>query len=226
MKRCAIEILDDTLRSKVEQYKDLFESVYPFIQVETFEARENIVFFNEEISHLHYLIRGKAKTSLVHENGRRSIIQFVEPNEFIGELSLIDVEKQPKDVVAISECVCISVAFADTKAILLKDDKFLLTLSRYIGKKLLKRTWYYTKNQNYELKNRLAAHLLMFAYKGVYHEKHTETAEFLGVSYRHLLHTFKIFQEEGLIIKQNKGYRIDEKRLEFLAKDIEIGDYV
>ncbi|MBF4695985.1 transcriptional regulator YeiL [Fusibacter ferrireducens] len=226
MKRCTIEMLDDHLKSKVEQCRNIFESVYAFIHVDIFEARENIVYFNREINHLHYLIRGKAKTSLVHENGRRSIIQFVEPDEFIGELSLIDVEKQPKDVVAISECICISIAFADAKAILLKDDKFLLTLSRYIGEKLLKRTWYYTKNQNYELKNRLAAHLLMSANKGIYQEKHTETAEFLGVSYRHLLYTFKIFQEEGLIVKQKKGYRVDEKRLEILASDIEIGQYI
>ncbi|GAU77602.1 transcriptional regulator YeiL [Fusibacter sp. 3D3] len=226
MKRCKVEMLDSALKSKVEQYKDLFESVYPFIQVEIFEANENIVYFNEEISHLRYLIKGRAKTSLVHENGKRSIIQFVMPDEFIGELSLIDVEKQPKDVVAISECICISLAFLDVKAILLKDDKFLLALSRYIGQKLLKRTWFNSKNQNYELKNRLAAHVLMSSNKGIYQEKHTETAEFLGVSYRHLLHTFYNFQAEGLIAKQKKGYKIDAEGLAILAKDIEIGDYV
>ena len=60
----------------------------------------------------------------------------------------------------------------------------------------------------------------MMTCDGLYKEKHTETAEFLGVSYRHLLHTFKGFYSEGLLVKEGKKYRIDLINLESLAKDI------
>jgi len=56
----------------------------------------------------------------------------------------------------------------------------------------------------------------------VYSEKHTETAEYLSVSYRHLLYTFKTFIDEGLLIKIKKGFEINEEPLATLAKDITI----
>jgi hypothetical protein len=78
----------------------------------------------------------------------------------------------------------------------------------------------YAKNQNYELKNRLASYILLTEYNGVYCEKHTETAEFLGVSYRHLLYTLQQFVKEQFITKQKGGYLIDYEKLRNLSKDV------
>lgn len=56
------------------------------------------------------------------------------------------------------------------------------------------------------------------ARRSIVHFVHEE--EFLGVSYRHLLHTLKEFRYEGLITKEKKGYKIDTNGLGILAKDI------
>ncbi|WP_178137848.1 MULTISPECIES: cyclic nucleotide-binding domain-containing protein [Trichococcus] len=45
--------------------------------------------FDEDIRCLFLLLDGRAKIYLVHENGKRALIQFLEKNDFIGELSLI-----------------------------------------------------------------------------------------------------------------------------------------
>lgn len=221
MKKYLVKELDSVLKLEVEKYKDLFNKVYDLIHIEVFEAKENIVNFNKEITMLRYVLKGRAKITMVHEDGKSSIIHFVKPNEFIGELTLINIEKQPKDVIAISQCICLSIPLIVARDILLNDNKFLLMLNRYIGMKLLNRTWFNVKLQNYELKNKLAAYILISENKGIYQEKHTETAEFLGVSYRHLLYTIKIFQDEGLLIKLKKGYEIDYDKLKALSKDIE-----
>jgi len=220
MKILKLNELDTLLNKKVEPYLNIFENVLPYVRVEEFEANENIVYFDKPIQYVRYLISGKAKISLIHEDGKRTIIDFIGPSEFIGELSFLEIEAHPKDVVALSTCLCLSVPLDLTKSSLMSDAKFLLNLSRYIGTKLLKRTWFNTKNQNYELKNRLAAYILMSESEGIYKEKHTETAEFLGVSYRHLLYTLKVFQDEQLIVKQKKGYKVNFKALKTLSRDI------
>lgn len=220
MKILKLNELDSLSKKKVEPCLNIFENVLPYVRVEEFEVNENIVYFDKPIQYVRYLISGKAKISLIHEDGKRTIIDFIGPSEFIGELSFLEIEAHPKDVVALSTCLCLSVPLDLTKSSLMSDANFLLNLSRYIGTKLLKRTWFNTKNQNYELKNRLAAYILMSESEGIYKEKHTETAEFLGVSYRHLLYTLKVFQDEQLIVKQKKGYKVNFEALKALSRDI------
>jgi len=56
--------------------------------------------------------------------------------------------------------------------------------------------------------------LLETAVDDHYQEKMTETAEFLGVSYRHLTFTLKRFKEQELVEKQAYGYHINAKALQ------------
>jgi len=162
-------------------------------------------------------MEGKAKITLVHEDGKRSIINFARPKAFIGELTLIDIEKEPKDVMAINICTCLSISIGRAKETLLKDESFLLTLCRYIGDKYLERAWFNSKQQSFPLKNRLAAYILLSEDGDIYNEKHTETSEFLSVSYRHLLHVIKEFKEDNILEKLKKGYRINRVKLEKLS---------
>ena len=42
----------------------------------------------------------------------------------------------------------------------------------------------------------------------MYREQHTEAAEYLGVTYRHLLYVLAEFVKEGILEKTKTGYRI------------------
>ena len=127
-------------------------------------------------------------------------------------------EKNLKDVVAINNCTCLAVPLASSKKHLLNDNRFLHNLSKYLGDKLLKRTDHYTDMQDYEFKNRLAKYILQIENDGCFQEKHTETAEYVGGSYRHLLYTLNQFQEEGLLEKKGRGYFIiNKEKLERLS---------
>lgn len=220
MKEYNINRIDNLSLSKemINQIK-LFNEI-PNVKVEVFSPKENIINFNKDINKLYLLLDGKAKIYMVHEDGKRSLIQFLETGDLIGELTLIGIEKNPKDVVAINKCTCLAVSFIDGKEKLLLNNDFLLYLNRYLGTKLLKRTEFFAKNQNYELKNRLAAYILLSEHNNKYTEKHTETAEFLGTSYRHLLYTLKNFEDEGYLTKDKKGYIINSDKLKSLSKDI------
>jgi len=69
------------------------------------------------------------------------------------------------------------------------------------------------------LENRLAAFIILSADDNFYKEKHTEVCEYLGVSYRHLLHVLAQLCKKNIIEKQSQGYIIrDRECLEKLAK--------
>jgi CRP-like cAMP-binding protein len=200
----------------------VFGSLSTEAEVYTFEAGEPIIRFDRPIEKLWYMVSGKAKITLVHEDGKQSIVHFVREREYIGELTFLEVEKQHKNVIALCKCQCLAIPMVLAKAHLKRDPDFLFRMNQYIGEKLIKRTWFTAKNQNYELKNRLAAYILISQVKGLYSQKHTETAEYLGVSYRHLLYTLKQLVDEGSLEKIKGGYGVHKEKLEALARDIQL----
>lgn len=181
-----------------------------------FEPKEMVMNLGEEPEYLYFVLQGRAKIYMVHENRKRSLLQFISTGDIIGELSLLEVEKQTKDIMAADTLVCLAIPLSVAKTILLKDNQFMNYLSKYLAEKLLIRVNHFTNGQNYELKYRLATYLLTVEVDGMYTEKKTETAEFLGVSYRHLIHTLKQFQQQGLLVKEGTDYRINKKELKKL----------
>lgn len=207
----------------IDMAKDIkvFSLINEHIRVCVFNDGEKIVNSHEELDRLYLLHSGKAKVTIVHENGKNTIVHFMRSEDLIGELTLLGIEKQHKDVYSIGTSICLSVPMDIARSKLLKDNTFLIYMSRYIGNKLLNRTWFSTKQQRYDLKHRLAAYILLCERDGVYSEKHVQTADYLGVSYRHLLYTFRQLLEEGLLTKSEIGYRINVKELEILASVLE-----
>ncbi|MBN2795519.1 MAG: cyclic nucleotide-binding domain-containing protein [Clostridia bacterium] len=186
--------------------------------VETFQPGEKIISSSQPLIYLRYLIKGKAKITLVHEDGKESIVDFVQPKEYLGELTFLDIEDLHKNVDAISPCTFRTLAMKDADE-LKNDPIFLYALGQTVGKKLLHRTHFYLKNQNYEFKKRRCAYMLVSQHDSLYKEKHVETAAYLGVSYRHLLFTFKCLLDEGLIEKVSKGYKLN---LDALTKKLKV----
>lgn len=181
---------------------------------------ETIISSQHSVDYFYLMIQGKAKICLTHENGKLSIIEFIGSGEYLGELTFLGIETQPKDVIALTECICLRVPMAYAMTQFSSDADFLFALSQYLGKKLMRRSWFQSKMQSYELKNRLAAHILLLETDGIYREKHTETAEYLGVSYRHLLYTFKEFLNDDSLEKTKRGYLVNRAKLEPLSADI------
>lgn len=184
-----------------------------------FTSNEFIHRETEDLRYLFYLLDGKAKILKNQTNGKRMILQFLGEHDFIGELTLVGAEETTKDVVSIGQTVCLALPIEYAKNEWMNELAFVKMLSRYIGKKLLKRMEHFTTNQTFELKYRLAELLLTVSVDDLYKEKHTEIAEYLGVSYRHLLYTLKKFREDGLIQKQANHYLIHPEKLQQLLTE-------
>ena len=68
-------------------------------------------------------------------------------------------------------------------------------------------------NLCYSLETRLANFILTTSHNGIYREKHTEVAEYLGVTYRHLLYVIAKFVKQGILEKSKQGYFIQNENL-------------
>lgn len=192
-----------------------------------FSPRDLIVEEGCDPAYLYYLVRGRAKLHVTYPNGKVSLIDFFGATCFIGEIELVDTSHQSLSVQAIEDCWCLALPMAKYRPLLLADVKFLHTLCVLLCRKNHKNIASFTKNQSFPLNNRLAAFILFTQHNNLYAEKHTLVADYLGVSYRHLLYVIAIFVSSGLLKKESTGYRIrNKKRLTNLALEMDLGTAV
>lgn len=195
--------------------------IEPFCTIVTFRSGQSILEEGTDSARLYYLIEGRAKLFLTHENGRISLVSFLDAPCFIGEMEFLGAQEYANGVTAVTPCVCYRVNTTACYEQIMNDPVFLRTLCLFLSKKALRNTAAYSKSQTYPLENRLAAFILTTATGGVYREKHTETAEFLGVSYRHLLYVIAAFAKKGILTKDSSGYLItDPQALQDLADKV------
>ena len=193
-------------------YSDLnnyFEfDVRPFTSKVTFESGSHILHEGSTPEYLYYLVEGRAKIYLSHENGRISLISFLDAPCFIGEIELLGAQAAARGVIAITRCECYAIRIERCKDQLLNDTTFLRYLCLFLSKKSIDNTRNLSMNLCYSLETRLANFILTTSHNGIYREKHTEVAEYLGVTYRHLLYVIARFVKQGILDKAKQGYFI------------------
>ena len=182
--------------------------IRPFASKVTFESGSYIFQEGSKPNDLYYLVEGRAKIYLSHENGRRSLISFLDAPCFIGEIELLGTQVAARGVVAITSCKCYAIHTEGCKDQLLKDTTFLRYLCMFLSKKSIDNTSNFTMNLCYSLETRLANFILTTSHNRIYREMHTEVAEYLGVTYRHLLYVIAKFVKSGILEKSEQGYVI------------------
>lgn len=175
-------------------------------------AGADIVSEGSQPAYLFYLVRGRARLYASAANGRVSLIDFFSAPCFIGEIELVDADHEPRAVQAIEECWCLALPMKKYRPILTSDATFLRHLCITLSRKNYRNIVSLTQSQAFPLVNRLAAFILLTQNCDIYREKHTQTAEYMGVSYRHLLYVIAQFTHDNVLIKQKAGYIIKNKK--------------
>ncbi|OLS40704.1 transcriptional regulator YeiL [Bacillus sp. MRMR6] len=210
--------------SYIEKYpiQSLFSfPITPYLKVCKFEPGEFIFQEGSFPEYLYYLVEGKAKLFFTQKNGKVSILSFLHPPAFMGEIELLNSERYTKGIQAVTQVICLAIPTKACKEKLLTDATFLRHLCLFLSNKTSIYTSKIGQTQAYPLINRLAAFILLSADHDFYKEKHTEVCEYLGVSYRHLLHVLAQLSENNIIEKQSRGYIIrDKDRLQELANEV------
>lgn len=212
------------LQTYLAQYgEQLFipESCMPYLELLQFEKNEWLFQEGKFTDRIYFVLEGKAKVYMTQQNGKISLLHFIGPGAFVGDMELLEQHYYSKGVQASHPLTCFSLQTSLVRTLLLNDLTFLQNLCRYLGQKITRDSAKFSQSISFPLENRLAEFILISENDSVYKEKHTEVAAFLGVSYRHLLYLFAQFCEEGILSKRKNDYCIlDRARLQSLATTI------
>ncbi|MGM9949120.1 MAG: transcriptional regulator YeiL [Lysinibacillus sp.] len=189
-----------------------------YIQVHEYDRGEWIIREGQQPDYLFYVIEGKAKIYITHQNGKVSLLNFINRSDYIGEIELLHEVYYSKGIQTSTRTVCYAIPFHSCRGKLLEDVKFLRHLSIFLSEKATFMSMKYSQSLAFPLENRLADFILQTADEDFYKEKHVTVCDFLGVSYRHLLHVLTQFCQKGYLQKDGHAYRIrDKKMLEELS---------
>lgn len=192
--------------------------ILSFTQLHRFEADEFILREGQTPGYLYFVVDGKAKVYITHSNGKTSLVNFLHAPCFIGEMEFLNAQRDAIGVQAMISVTCIAIPMQQFRNTLLSDSVFLRELCIYLGKKAANNSRTYTHNMSYPLENRLARFIQLTAQGSIYSERHTEAAEYLAVTYRHLLYVIASFVKKGILDKTTNGYKIlDHEALKLLA---------
>ena len=194
---------------KAKALEELFSfDITPYARQQTYPGGTEIFSEWQSTSQLIYLLEGRTKCAISHENGAVTILDFAQGPCFLGEMELLGVKEVTSAVTALTDCRCWVIQLEGCREQLLADPVFLRELCVLSNEKAIRISAAAARNQIYPLKNRLATFVKNTQRQGFYREPHTEAAAYLGVSYRHLLYVLAGFVKEGLLEKTSRGYQI------------------
>lgn len=213
---------DSLVFLKNTDFVDWFSfDIIPYVRVTAYDKNEYMIQTHQPLTRLLFLQKGTAKLYGFHKNGRRSLINFFTPPCVLGGTELFDQEKNPFPLVASTSCVCLELDAASCRDQLLTDACFLQHLCNMILQQNVTQNRRYMNLVAYPGKNNLALCLLMLQVDGMFLEPYTEIADYLGMSYRHLMHLITEFCDSNVLQRTRDGLKIlDWMHLELLASEI------
>ncbi|UOQ46394.1 transcriptional regulator YeiL [Halobacillus salinarum] len=192
--------------------------VEEFLEIHEYARDEWIIKEGMRPDYLFYVVEGKAKIYVTYQNGKSSLINFINADAYIGEMELVNDVHYTKGIQTLTKTICYAIPLTRFQKQLLEDTKFLRELTKFLSVKASKMAEKYSQSLSFPLENRLADFIMQTADQDVYKEKHVTVCDFLGVSYRHLLHVLSQFCEKGYLQKEGHHYHIiDQARLRELA---------
>ncbi len=197
------------------------------LELHTFKKGEHLCEERKTPDHLYFILEGKVKLSLIHQDGNVTLVQYYEPGDILGELELLGMRQQSQTIEAVGAVTCMALSFETCKGIMLEDTKFLQSLCRLIAGKMQRSVSKLVGMQTYPLENRLASYFLQkedeVGYGQWMYVKLTDLAQYLGASYRHLSRIIKDFDDAGWIEKERTKMRVLKRDgLYELARQMEI----
>ncbi|WHY89303.1 cyclic nucleotide-binding domain-containing protein [Neobacillus cucumis] len=188
------------------------ENLLPYLSLFHFDQGENICSQGDTAQYLYVLVKGKLKIFTNSVEGKTLILSFKTPLEVIGDIEYVQNIHFINTVEAVSPVTLIGVHHHWLKKYASDYSPFLQFLLKIITEKFHLKSNSMSLSLMYPVEVRLASYLLSVSYdetnspmnKQLSSVNLTDTANFIGTSYRHLNRVIQKFCEEGLV-ERNKG---------------------
>lgn len=219
--------MNDILRAYIDEFNlknYLNEELLNFSELKYFKSGTTICRINEKINYLYFLVHGRTKVHTLLSTGKSLLLTLDTPLALIGDLESFTSPLAHCTVVAIEDCICISIPADKILKLGSNDPIFLKFIINSLGNKLRNNSTYRSINLFCPLENRFASYLLSIPFNGddnsIKIDKLTLVAELLGTSYRSITRIIKQLTEKNILIKNGTIVTIINKHaLSLLAKD-------
>ncbi|MCH4566284.1 Crp/Fnr family transcriptional regulator [Bacillus sp. ES1-5] len=199
-----------------------------YFQVNHFDKGKFICNIDDAMDRLYFVVKGKVKVYTITPEGKKLILRFINPLAVVGDIEFIQNSKVHNVVEACSDVIAISISHAVIRNKLLHDPIFMNFLLENIANTLKISTRFTALNLLYPVEVRVASYLLSISTdsNGNMYKKDLDAtsissiADFIGVSYRHVIRVLQKFYKEKLIEKRNGVIVIkDFFKMKEVAKD-------
>lgn len=217
-------------RNMIENYlknynlNAIFEGhVLDHFEIHRFKKGEFICKLEEPIIYFYFLVKGKAKVSILLNNGKSLLLRFYFPLNIMGDIEFLSPSPYSANVEALTDCHCLAVPMDYLRNHYEDNIGFVKFLNKSLGEKLFSLSYYSSSNLLYPVKNRIASYIVAHREESskevILPSSYSNIAEMLGTTYRHLSRTIREMCDEGIIEKfRNKIIILDEKNLQSLAE--------
>lgn len=183
----------------------------------TFKKGSHIFHDGKPLTHCYYIQSGLVKVYVDHYNGKRSVLDFFGKGTWLGELSLFTHEERVKENGVIQTVEALEFSITELSQLCKEDVEVSFFFANYMANTIIKRSYRLSEYMSYPLESRLARFILDYSNDDIYDISHVDAAEYLNVSYRHLLYTIKEFCDNNILTKDNKYIITNKKALLHLA---------
>ncbi|MES5938632.1 MULTISPECIES: cyclic nucleotide-binding domain-containing protein [unclassified Bacillus cereus group] len=214
---------------KTNKMVEIFSEIdTAYFQINHFEKGKFICNIDDAMDRLYFVVKGKVKVYTITPEGKKLILRFINPLAVVGDIELIQNSKAHNVVEACSDVIAISISHAVIRNKLLHDSIFMNFLLENIANTLKISTRFTALNLLYPVEVRVPSYLLSISTdsNGNMYKKDLDAnsissiADFIGVSYRHVIRVLQKFYKEKLIEKRNGVIVIkDFFKMKEVAKD-------
>lgn len=177
----------------------------------------------EHRKYAYFLVSGSLRVYATGAGGQQMLVRRCDSFIFLGDMELFGYEEPSNMVETTTACMFVAFDIVLLGERLLEDKRFL----RFLGASLAEKMNYFARNQFH--RQTISGHQKVISYvlkiggeHGYFRKNLRQTAEVLGISYRHLHRILGELVEAGVLMRSERGYEIKEiRRLEELYWEYE-----
>jgi CRP-like cAMP-binding protein len=197
---------------KKHQIDHLFDgSDLDILSLHQYDQHEWVAFEKTEVRYLYLVLEGESRVSPSSVNGKSGLLEFIMPLDVIGCLEYFSKDTYYYSVEALSTCTMLAIPVTAMNKHFSNNSNLYRYLCENMAKLMKRTSIRYSSSMLYPLKNRLAKYvydLTMIQGTSVIKINQTQTAEYFGVTPRHLRRILLEFEEEGVLLRERSSIKI------------------
>ncbi len=207
---------NETISGYLERYhlSTMFpERVQQAMQLETVAGGSRLFSQGEDSNTLYLLVEGKLKVSRLSPEGKRLILAFKSPFDFVGDIEYVRKCPLINTVEAVTTTTVIRIPYDVLESEMTGNTEWLQFLLETITHKFELKSHAMNFSLLYAVDVRVASYLLAMTPDDTTLDSTSliDMADLIGTSYRHLNRVLKQFEEHGWIVKKRGKITVTDR---------------